>query len=101
MGPNEVHPRVLRELAVIVAKPVCTIFEKSRKSHEVPSDWRKGNITPVFKKCNKGDPGNYQPVILISVPGNIMAHIVLEDVLNHKEDRQVMKDRQYGFIKSM
>jgi len=37
MGPSEMHPRVLRELADVVTK-LLTIFEKS---DEVPGDWRK------------------------------------------------------------
>ncbi|KFV83713.1 hypothetical protein N308_06050, partial [Struthio camelus australis] len=90
MGPGGMHPQVLRELADAIARPLSIIFERSWRAGEVPEDWKKANVTPVFKKGKKEEPGNYRPVSLTSIPGKVMEQLILEVITKHLEDKKVI-----------
>ncbi|KFV06972.1 hypothetical protein N340_14500, partial [Tauraco erythrolophus] len=85
MGSDEVHPRVLRELADEVAKPLFIIFQKLWQSGEVPTDWKRGNVVR-----GKKNSGNYKTVSLTFVPGKIMEQILLVTMLRHIENKEVI-----------
>ncbi|CAM4508367.1 unnamed protein product [Lepidochelys kempii] len=97
MGPDELHPRVLKELAAVIAEPLAIIFENSWRMGEVPDDWKKANVVPIFKKGKKEDPGNYRPVSLTSVPRKIMEQVLKESILKHLHERKVIRNSQHGF----
>ena len=89
MGPDDMHPRVLKELSEVGAKLLSIIFETSWLPGEVPDDWRKGHVTPICKKGSKEDPGNYRPVSLTFVSGKIMEQILLDNMLGHMKNELV------------
>ncbi|GAB0207062.1 mitochondrial enolase superfamily member 1 [Grus japonensis] len=93
------HPRGLRELADVIAKPLSIIFERSWRTGEVPEDWRKANVTPVFKKSKKEDWGNYRPVSLTSIPGKVMEQLILDVINKHVEEKKVIGSGQHGFTR--
>ncbi|PKU43549.1 rna-directed dna polymerase from mobile element jockey- hypothetical protein [Limosa lapponica baueri] len=99
MGPDGILPQVLRELAEVIAGPLSIIFERSWRTGEVPRDWRKANVTAVFKKGKKEDPGNYRPVSLTSIPGKMMERLVLGIISKHMEEKKVIRRSQQGFSK--
>jgi len=51
------HPQVLRELADAFAEPLSIILVRSWRTGEVPEDWRKANVTSVFKKARRRTQG--------------------------------------------
>ena len=66
-GPDNLGPRLLKELAEDIAPLRLMIFRKSLATGEVPDDWRTANVTPAFKKGQKYQAENYQPILLTSV----------------------------------
>ncbi|KAK4816387.1 hypothetical protein QYF61_016704 [Mycteria americana] len=84
MGLDEIHPRVLKELADVLTKPLSIIYQQS---------WLTG------EKGRKEDLGNYRPVSLTSVPGKLMEQLILSAITRHVEDNQGIKPSQHGFRK--
>ena len=82
MELDGIHPRVLRELADMIAKPL-SIIQCSWPTSEVPEDWRLAIVTPIYRKGCKEDPGNYRPVSLTSVPSKTMEQIILREIICH------------------
>ncbi|RMC09956.1 hypothetical protein DUI87_12744 [Hirundo rustica rustica] len=88
MGPDGIHPRVMRELADELAKPLSIIHHQSWLTGEVLDDWKLANVIPIHKKGAKEDPGNYRPVCLTSVPGKIMEQFILIAITQNLQDGQ-------------
>ncbi|KFP75099.1 hypothetical protein N311_07134, partial [Apaloderma vittatum] len=90
IGPDGMHPRVLKDLAAVITKPLSIIYQQSWLTGEVPSDWKLADVTPIYKKGQKDDPGNYRPDSLTLVPGKLMEQIVLSCMTRHVQDNQVI-----------
>ncbi|GAB0208407.1 mitochondrial enolase superfamily member 1 [Grus japonensis] len=99
MGLDGIHLRVLRELVEVLTKPLSIIYQQSWLTGEVPDDWRLANVTPIYKKGQKEDPGTYRPVSLTSVPGKIMERFILSALTRHVQDNQGIRPSQHGFMK--
>ena len=97
MGPDQLHPRVMKEVAAHLAPSLQIIFAKSLNSGEVPEDWLKAHVTPIYKKGERYLASNYRPVSLTCIASKVMEHVVAKHILNHLDKHKILTDSQHGF----
>ena len=98
-GPDGFHPYMLKHLAEQLSYPIYLLFNQSLDQAKVPSDWRNANITAIFKKGDKKQPGNYRPVSLTSIVCKIMEQFMREAVMGHMTSNNLICKEQHGFLK--
>ena len=76
LGPDELHPRVLKELAMESGPVFAHLFQQSIDTGEIPKEWSLANICPLYKKGDRSLARNYRPVSLTCIPCKLLEHIV-------------------------
>ena len=64
--PDDLHLKLIKECSSEISHPFVKIFNKSLNSGDIPNDWKKANVTAVFKKGAKHRSLNYRPISLTS-----------------------------------
>ena len=64
LRPDELHPRVLKELASKLGPVFAHLFQQSIDSDEIPKQWSLAKLCPLFKKAERSLACNYRPVSL-------------------------------------
>ena len=80
-----------------LVKPLEMIFKHSLETGEIPNDWKKANVTAIFKKGSKKEASNYRPVSLTSHVCKILERIIKEDLVSYLESNKLILDSQHGF----
>ena len=99
LGPDELHPRVLKELARELGPVFAHLFQQSIDTGEIPKEWSLANICPLFKKSDRSLACNYRPVSLTCVPCKLLEHIVCSNIMAHLDEYKLLSDRQHAFRK--
>ena len=96
-GPDNVPPKVLKELSHELALPLSFLFNKTFEVGTIPTEWMHANAIAIFKKGTKSDPGNYRPVSLTSVTCKVFESVIRDVLVDHMLNNKLYTDCQHGF----
>ena len=97
MGPDGVAGWILKECADQLVKPVYNIIRHTLDKGELPLEWKRANIVPIYKGGDKEDPLNYRPVSLTSVICKLCEKIIRKRWVSFLEEKEILSKRQFGF----
>src|ERR1700721_2822490 len=94
-GPDQIRPRILKELHSQVAPILQIIFSKTLRSGIIPNDWKNANVTPIFKKGSKSVAENYRPISLTCICSKLMEHIIVSNIMQYADKNDILKINQH------
>ena len=98
-GPDQIPNIFLKQTAKESASVLAALFTQSLQTGHLPDDWLSANVSPIFKKGDRGLASNYRPVSLTCVCCKLMEHILVRHMLRHFDDKKIISDKQHGFRK--
>src|SRR5664279_3605844 len=98
-GVDDIVPRMLIENSEILSEPLLYMYQSSLDNKTVPCDWKKANVTSIFKKGEKCLSCNYRPVSLTSHVCKILESIIRDCIIEHVKKYKLIRESQHGFIR--
>ena len=98
-GPDNISSSLLLDICDYISEPLILIFNMSIHLKQVPADWKHANVTLIFKKGDKSDPGNYRPISLTSQICKVLESILRDNIVNHLSTHTLLLKSQHGFTK--
>ena len=96
-GPDEIPARLLKEYAQLIAPILTKTYQNSIDRGAIPKDWKKANVTLLFKKGDRSNASNYRPISLTCISCKILKHITCSKVMDHLQSLNLLSDAQHGF----
>ena len=97
-GPDGISNRILRELAVELSYPLCSLFNQSLQTGTFPDSWKLSNVSPIPKTKDRSSVSNYRPVSLLCTSEKVFVRAIFKHVYNHFRDNNILTSLQSGFI---
>ena len=96
-GHDMISIQMLKICDESICKPLRIIFRPCLENGKFPSEWKKANVVPVFKKSNKQELKNYRPISLLPVSSKIFEKLLYDSMFKFFTENNLISLNQSGF----
>jgi hypothetical protein len=98
-GLDGIPSRFVKDAAPIISGPISHIVNLSIIQGSVPDSLKLARVTPLYKKSDKTQVGNYRPVSILSIISKIFERVIYDQLQGYLNDRKLLYNFQSGFRK--
>ena len=98
-GPDGISNRLLKNCAHSLARPLTCLFTECLETQKYPTDWKKANSSPIFKKSHRFIKTNYRPISLLACPSKVFERLIFNDMYDYFVEGGLLTARNSGFKK--
>ena len=99
-GVYGIPPKLLKEIVEQISTSLAKMFKLPIEEEIVPSEWKEGNIMPLFKKGSRNKPENYRPVSLTSFVCKLLETLIRDHLVEFLIKHKFINTTQHRFLKS-
>ena len=97
---SDIPIRVIKKSAHIISPILSKYYNILMKAGVFPGILKIGKITPVYKKGNPEDLGNYRPVSTLPIFGKIFEKVIYNRLYSFALSQNIINENQFGFRES-
>ena len=103
LDPNKAHGHDMLSIRMLkisddsLCGPLALIFQWCFKNGKFPSEWKKANVIPTYKKNDKQLVKNYRPISLLPICGKIFERLIYNKLFHFFQENNLISPNQSGF----
>ena len=94
------HAWALRDSISTIAEPLCFLINAFLDEGRFPSECKRADVYPVFKKGDTEDPSNYRPISITAAISKIFEKVIREQIMEYLNENKLLSQVQFGSRKN-
>ena len=97
---SDIPIRIIKKSSHVICPYLVTYFNECMANGIFPDVLKVGKVTPIFKKGNAEELGNYRPVSTLPIFGKIFEKVIYTRIYSFLQSQGILHKNQFGFRKS-